>query len=282
VLSVLPLSMSNIGIVNLEVETRFPFIMDNRKPEIHIEIPSDGADLKGDVQISKTSSLLPKAKSSSIRSGSSRSSRRRYKYVRRFPSKLKSRAIKLGQNSKTVFTKVFKDFKSFIDRGNVIDLAVGLVLGSAFTSIVNSLVNDIFTPVIGLAVDSSLENAHFVVACPRLSNNSRDRGIVGVHCVQNQWPTVASAKTAGAIVFSYGAFIQNVINFMIISSIVYFIVKLYTVAFHIKKPKKTIPCKFCLKDVPTKAVKCCWCASELEPQPSPLKSAKSAVLPAKP
>jgi large conductance mechanosensitive channel len=201
--------------------------------------------------------------------------------MRRIPTKIKARAIKLTQQSRTAFTTVFKDFRAFIDRGNVIDLAVGLVLGSAFTSIVNSLVNDIFTPVIGLAVDSSLEHAHFVIACPRLSNNSRDRGVVGVNCVQNQWPTVASAKSAGAIVFSYGAFIQNIINFMIISSIVYFIVKLYTVAFHIKKPKKGVPCKYCMKDVPIRAMKCCWCTSDLDPPLSPSKSAKSAILPSK-
>ncbi len=157
---------------------------------------------------------------------------------------------------------------------------MGLILGSAFTSVVNSVVNDLFTPILGLAVDSSLENAHVVIACPKRSNNSRDRGVVGVDCDWNQWPTVSAAKTAGAITWNYGSFIQISINFLIISLIVYFIVKVYSTAFRIKKPKKGPNCKYCYKEVHSKATKCCWCCSEIEPKsPDIAKSSTNSIVP---
>ncbi|KAJ3319176.1 hypothetical protein HDV06_006616 [Boothiomyces sp. JEL0866] len=181
--------------------------------------------------------------------------------------KVQSGALK----SVKVVGNVWDDFKEFLNRGNVVDLAVGIVMGAAFTAIVTSLVQDIFTPLISLAIgSSSLDNAFVLMACPPLNAtepNSK-RGSIGKDCYASQFGTVAAAKTAGAITWNYGSFIQEVINFIIISIIVFFIVKLYAATFCRKKEepeeKTTKDCDFCCKEIPLKATKCCFCTSLLE------------------
>jgi large conductance mechanosensitive channel len=106
---------------------------------------------------------------------------------------------------------MLKEFRAFILRGNVIDLAVGIIIGAAFTSIVNSLVNDIIMPLIGLVLGKATDfNNYFVVI-------GAPAGYV---------PTsVAAARTAGYAVFAYGAFITAVINFLIIAFVVFIMVR---------------------------------------------------------
>ncbi|KAJ3272353.1 hypothetical protein HDV01_005787, partial [Terramyces sp. JEL0728] len=142
----------------------------------------------------------------------------------------------------------------------------------AFTAIVTSLVSDIFTPLISLAIgSSSLDNAFVLMACPPLNATQANskRGTIGQNCFASQYGTVAAAKTAGAITWNYGSFIQQVINFIIISLIVFFIVKVYAAAFRKKKApaeETTKDCDFCCKEIPLKATKCCFCTSLLEKQ----------------
>lgn len=102
---------------------------------------------------------------------------------------------------------MFKEFKAFIARGNVIDMAVGIIMGAAFTAIVNSMVGDLVMPVIGV-LTSGVDFADKFVA---LDGNS--------------YATMKAAKDAGASVVSYGIFINAVINFLIISFVVFMLVK---------------------------------------------------------
>ena len=102
---------------------------------------------------------------------------------------------------------MLNEFKTFIAKGNVMDLAVGIIIGAAFTAIVNSLVGDLINPIIGLLLGGVNFSDMFI----DLSGTNP--------------PTMAAAKEAGAAVFAYGAFITAVINFLIIAWVVFLLVK---------------------------------------------------------
>jgi large conductance mechanosensitive channel len=140
---------------------------------------------------------------------------------------------------------VFKSFKEFAFKGNVIDLAVGLVIGAAFGSIVSSFVNNLINPLVG-AIVGKTDLANMFVAIP-----------------PGDFKTAAGAKTAGAIVFSYGAFLNAVINFLIVAFVLFLIVS--AVNRFRKKEEEAIDkeCPYCLTLVPCKATRCPACTSEL-------------------
>ena len=102
---------------------------------------------------------------------------------------------------------MFKEFREFIARGNVLDLAVGIIIGAAFTTVVNSLVNDLINPIIGLLLGGTdFSNLFFAFST-------------------EDFPTVAAAEAAGAAVFRYGAFLTAVINFFILAWAVFLLVQ---------------------------------------------------------
>jgi large conductance mechanosensitive channel len=103
---------------------------------------------------------------------------------------------------------MWQEFKTFISRGNVIDLAVGIIIGAAFTGIVNSLVNDIIMPPVGVIL-GQVDFSNMFVA------------LTG----SGDYPSVAAAKEAGAATFNYGLFINSVINFLIVAFAVFILVK---------------------------------------------------------
>jgi large conductance mechanosensitive channel len=102
------------------------------------------------------------------------------------------------------------EFRAFIMRGNVVDLAVGIVIGAAFTSVVNSLVKDIFTPIIGLAVGGIDFTNIFVTLTGQSS------------------PTLADAQKAGAVTLNIGLFLNAVIQFLIVSFAIFWLIKVLT------------------------------------------------------
>lgn len=166
----------------------------------------------------------------------------------RFQSLIRNNA----KSSVKAVGSVYDDFKKFINKGNVVDLAVGLVMGAAFTNIVNSMVTDIFTPFIGLAVGSTFENSFIVLRCPPLQQDCR-----------KNLTSLAIAKTSGAVTWNWGPFVQAVLNFLIISLIVYFLVKIYTAAFREEKTVTTKECEYCCKEIPISAKKCAYCCSQV-------------------
>lgn len=141
------------------------------------------------------------------------------------------------------------EFKTFLMRGNVVDLAIAVVIGAAFGAIVTSFVNDILMPPIGLA----LGHVNFADLFINLSGQS--------------YPTLAAAKAAGAPTINYGVFINNVINFVIIAFVVFMIVR--QVNRLTAKPEAapaapaTKECAFCASLIPVKARRCPHCTSEL-------------------
>ena len=102
---------------------------------------------------------------------------------------------------------MFKEFKEFISRGNVMDLAVGVIIGGAFQSIINSLVNDVIMPVITL-ITGGIDFSNWFIALDG-----------------SKYETLAAAQEAGASTLNYGVFITAVINFLLMALVIFFIVK---------------------------------------------------------
>ncbi|KAF9405150.1 hypothetical protein BGZ94_003738 [Podila epigama] len=146
----------------------------------------------------------------------------------------------------------FADYRKFMDRGNVIDLAVAVVIGAAFTSIVNSLVIDIITPIIALASGKNLEE-NFLI----LRNNNETAAGMPLN-------TRAQAQIAGAVTWNWGNFIQTVINFFIISACVFLIVKVYQMSRNTKTEVSEKKCDYCLKNIGLDAVRCPECTTWLD------------------
>ncbi|GMF30209.1 unnamed protein product [Phytophthora lilii] len=107
------------------------------------------------------------------------------------------------------------DFKSFIQRGNIVDLAIGMIMGTSFTAILQSLVVDILSPILSLVSTRSLGNYYAVARCP---DHHKD-------CDSDSWETPQMARDSGAITINYGLFIENVVRFFINAIFLYFAVK---------------------------------------------------------
>jgi large conductance mechanosensitive channel len=144
---------------------------------------------------------------------------------------------------------MLKDFKQFVMRGNVLDLAVAVIIGAAFGAIVTSVVNDIVMPPVGLLL------GHVDFKDLFISLNSQP------------YPTLAAAKAAGAPVIAYGQFLNTVINFLIIAFVVFIAVR-QMVRLQ-KKPAEapaapaTKECPFCRSAIPIAASRCPNCTSHL-------------------
>jgi large conductance mechanosensitive channel len=147
---------------------------------------------------------------------------------------------------------MFKEFKAFVLRGNVLDLAVGIIIGGAFGTIVKSLVDDVLMPPIGLA----LGNVDFANLFYMLQPGIK---------APPPYATVAEASAAGAVTINYGQFINNVIAFIIIAFAVFLIVR----AANRLRPQDaaaapaTKDCTYCRMAIPVSATRCPHCTSEL-------------------
>jgi large conductance mechanosensitive channel len=140
------------------------------------------------------------------------------------------------------------EFKKFVMRGNVLDLAVGVIIGVAFGKIVTSLVNDIIMPPIGLI----LGNVDFANLYINLSGGS--------------YESLKAAKDAGAATINYGLFLNAVIEFLIVALVVFLLVRALNKLIApppAPAPAPTKECPYCLTAVPVKATRCPACTSEL-------------------
>ena len=127
------------------------------------------------------------------------------------------------------------EFKEFALKGNVIDLAVGIIIGAAFTAIITSLVNDIISPLLGLFVSVNFSSLQ---------------------------------AEAGGAVFTYGNFIMAVINFLLVALVLFMIIRSINRMSNLKMKEEkeevtTKACPYCKNDIPLEAVRCPYCTSEL-------------------
>lgn len=152
---------------------------------------------------------------------------------------------------------MLKDFKAFILRGNVVDLAVGIVIGVAFATIVNSLVKDVIMPPVGLAIGNADFSNLFVV----LKEGT----------VAEPYVSLTAAQEAGAVTINYGVFINTIISFIILAAIVFFLVvrpvakmQARQKAAEVAPAPNTKECPYCYTQIPVKAIRCPSCTSELK------------------
>jgi large conductance mechanosensitive channel len=148
---------------------------------------------------------------------------------------------------------MIKEFKEFAMRGNVVDMAVGIIIGAAFGSIVKSLVDDVLMPVIGLLL-GNVDFSNFFL-------------VLKAGKVPGPYATMAEAKAATAVTMNYGLFINSIVTFLIVAFAVFLLIK----QINSLKRREEVPaapttkeCPFCLSTVPLKAIRCPQCTSELK------------------
>lgn len=143
---------------------------------------------------------------------------------------------------------MLKEFKAYLLRGNVLDLAVAVILGGAFGAIVDSLVKDILMPPLGLA----LKRVNFSDLFVSLDGKS--------------YPSLKAAKDAAAPTVNYGLFLQATISFIIVAFVIFLVMR---AAARFRHPQEAAPapqmkdCPYCLSSIPLKATRCPHCTSEL-------------------
>jgi large conductance mechanosensitive channel len=149
---------------------------------------------------------------------------------------------------------MFKEFKEFAMKGNVLDMAVGIIIGAAFGLIVNSLVKDIIMPPIGLL----LGHVDFANLFAVIKHGT----------APGPYETPAAAQAAGAVTINYGVFINTIINFIIVAFAIFLLIrnvnKLRRAPAPVPAAPTTKECPFCGMQIPIKAVRCPDCTSELK------------------
>ncbi len=146
---------------------------------------------------------------------------------------------------------MLKEFKEFALKGNVVDLAVGLIIGSAFGKIVSSLVADVIMPPIGL-----------ILGRINFSN-------LYINLSEKPYPSLSAAQAAGAPTINYGLFLNTVVDFLIVAFVLFFLIRSFNklrIHPHPDAPK-TKECRYCFSIIPIKATKCPQCTSNLPSKP---------------
>ena len=145
---------------------------------------------------------------------------------------------------------MLKEFKAFVMRGNVLDLAVAVIIGAAFGKIISSLVADVLMPPIGLVLGKV------------------DFGSLYLNLTGTSYPSLAAAKAAGAATINYGVFLNATIDFIIVAFVLFLVIRTANrMQAAMAKPAAAAPttkdCPYCLSAIPLKATRCGHCTSEV-------------------
>lgn len=147
---------------------------------------------------------------------------------------------------------MLKEFKEFAFKGNLVDMAVGIVIGVAFGALINSFVKDVLMPPVGLLLNSDFSNLFAVL---------REGSVPGPYA------TIDAAREAGAITLNYGVFINFLINFLIVAFAMFLLLNYVGKALKEKKPAEAAAlkeCPWCLSAIPVAARRCAHCTANLE------------------
>ena len=153
-------------------------------------------------------------------------------------------------------TELLKEFKNFAFKGNMMDLAVGMIIGAAFTGLVNSVVGNLIMPIISIFTGGIDFNNMYLA----LNDNAR--------AVQEAGGDLAAAKAAGAV-FAYGTFITDFIQFLILAFVVFMLIRSMNKLMQMGKKEEeanptTKACPFCKSEIAIEATRCPHCTSELD------------------
>ncbi len=147
---------------------------------------------------------------------------------------------------------MLKEFKTFARRGNVVDMAVGIIIGGAFGTIVKSLVDDVLMPPLGLLI-GGVDFTNFFL-------------VLKEGATHGPYASLGAAKAAGAVTINYGIFVNSVISFMIVAFAVFLLIRAIN-AMHLQEeapaPASTKECPYCASAIPIKASRCPHCTSQL-------------------
>jgi len=148
---------------------------------------------------------------------------------------------------------VLKDFKTFVLRGNVMDLAIGVILGTAFGTIVKSLVNDVIMPPIGLLLGGVDFSNLFI--------------LLKAGSPTPPYASLADAQAAGAVTISYGVFVNAIISFLIVAFVIFLLIRSINQITQKEEAAPAEPttkeCPYCLSTIPIEATRCAHCTSDL-------------------
>ena len=144
---------------------------------------------------------------------------------------------------------MFKEFKEFAMKGNVLDMAIGIIIGAAFGKIITSFVSDILMPPLGLLL------------------GKMDFSNLFINLSGGDFPTIAAAKAAGAATLNYGVFLNTIIDFVIVAFAIFLLIRQVN---KFKRqpaaaPPNTKDCPFCVSSIPIQAKRCPHCTSQLNP-----------------
>ena len=156
---------------------------------------------------------------------------------------------------------MFKEFKKFIMRGNMIDLAVGMIIGASFSAIITALVNNVLMPVIGVLTGgkANFTDAVVILKEPATLPEGFDKSVM----------TLENYQGAGYICLGYGAFVTAIISFLLVALCLFFVVKAFNKAQSLTKKEEapaaptTKKCPFCKSEISIEATRCPHCTSEL-------------------
>jgi large conductance mechanosensitive channel len=155
--------------------------------------------------------------------------------------------------------RIFREFREFAVKGNVVDLAVGVIIGASFGRIVSSLVEDVIMPPISLAIGRVNFSNLYLVFPGQAENLAKVEGA----------PTLETLRKAGVAVFAYGNFINQILQFLIVAFAVFMLVKVINRAKSTIEPPPapgepvTRQCPHCISDIPYKATRCKFCTSDV-------------------
>ena len=148
---------------------------------------------------------------------------------------------------------MWREFKEFALRGNVVDMAVGIIIGAAFGTIIKSLINDVIMPPVGLVLGGADSANFFLLLRP---------GTPGA-----PYASLSDAQAAGAVTINYGVFLNSVISFLVVVVVIFFLIRLMN---RLRRDERqatteltTRDCPFCLSAIPIKATRCGYCTSEV-------------------
>lgn len=149
---------------------------------------------------------------------------------------------------------MWNEFRTFIARGSVVELAVGIVLGASFGTVIDSFVNDLLMPPIGVLTGGA------------------DFSELYISLTGEEYPSLAAAREAGAPTINYGLFVNSIVSFLIVGFAVFLFIRSYN---RLREQRESIPakppaqeCPFCRFSIPLRASRCAHCTSTL-PEPSP-------------